>query len=386
VNALIYLDYAATTPMSENAIEAFIHTSRNYFANTESLHDRGLDAKELLEHARTAFAKVVGKNSNGIYFTGGGSDGNFLAVTSLAFGSKQNGRHIITSNVEHPSVDYALKFLETQGFEVTRVPVDSSGKICIERIKENLRPDTILATIQHVNSETGITQDLKCMSDYFKRNDILFHSDCVQSFSKIDKDYFNSINIDSFTVSAHKIYGPKGTGAVYISPAIHISPLLSGATHERGFRPGTVDLPSIVSFVTAAEESTNNQSSHYVQVAEMRKLFISLILNNKEIILEGSLEGSPYILPFRVRGMEGQIVMQELSRRKIAVSTGSACKNGLQSPSRTLLALGRTVSEAHGLVRVSLSHLTTTDDIYTLCNALDEITNQFSAVREVALK
>lgn len=383
---MIYLDYAATTPMSENAIEAFIHTSRNYFENTESLHDGGLRAKELLEHARTAFAKVSGKESKSIYFTGGGSDGNFLAITSLAFGAQQNGRHIITSNVEHPSVDYALKFLEDQGFAVTRIPLDSSGKISIERIKKYLRPDTILATIQHVNSETGIIQDLKSMSDFFKRNNILFHSDCVQSFAKVDMDYFQSINIDSFTVSAHKIHGPKGTGAVYISPTIHISPLLAGVTHERGFRPGTVDLPSIVSFVTAAEESINNQSSHYVQVAKMRKLFISLILNNRDVILEGSKDGSPYIIPFRIRGIEGQIVMQELSRRKIAVSTGSACKNGLQSPSKTLLALGRTDSEAHGLIRVSLSHLTTSEDIYRLCKALNEITNQFLSVREVALK
>jgi cysteine desulfurase len=384
VNALVYLDYAATTPMSENAIEAFIHTSRNYFENTESLHDGGMHAKELLEHSRKALAKATGKESNGIYFTGGGSDGNFLAITSLAFGAKQKGRHIITSNVEHPSVEYALEFLKEQGFVVTRVPVDPSGTISINRIKKNVRPDTILATIQHVNSETGIKQDLKSISYFLKRNNILFHSDCVQSFSKVDN--FNFINIDSFTVSAHKIHGPKGTGAVYISPSIHISPLLAGVTHERGFRPGTVDLPSIVSFVTAAEESLNNQSSHYDHVAKMRKLFISLILNNKDVILEGSKDGSPFIIPLRVRGIEGQIVMQELSRRKIAVSTGSACKNGQQSPSKTLLALGRTDSEAHGLVRVSLSHLTTAKDIHTIYKALNEITDQFLSIREVALK
>jgi cysteine desulfurase len=386
VNTLIYLDYAATTPMSEKAIEAFIHASRNYFENTESIHDSGLNAKELLEHARTSFGHLVGKHSEGIYFTGGGSDGNFLAITSLAFGSKHKGRHIIASNVEHPSVDYTLAFLEEQGFEVTRVPIDTSGKITIERIKENLRSDTVLATFQHVNSETGIMQDLISLSNFFKRNDILFHSDCVQSFSKVAREYFPSLNIDAFTVSSHKIHGPKGTGAVYIDPAIHISPLLAGVTHERGFRPGTVDLPSIISFVTAAEESIKQQSAHYLHVTKMRKLFTSLILKNGEIILEGSMDGSPYILPFRIRGIEGQIVMQELSRRKIAVSTGSACKNGLQTPSKTLLALGRSDHEAHGLVRVSLSHLTTKEDMNTLCKALNEITNQFLSVREVALK
>nr|WP_285876641.1 IscS subfamily cysteine desulfurase [Fictibacillus phosphorivorans] len=381
---MIYLDYAATTPMSEKAIEAFIHTSRNYYQNTESLHDGGLYAKELLEHARTALAKLMEKDPNGIFFTGGGSDGNFLAITSLAFGTKQKGKHIITSNVEHPSVDYALHFLEQQGFVVTRIPVDSSGTINIAHLKENIRPDTILATIQHVNSETGIKQDLKAISAFLKKKEILFHSDCVQSFLKVDD--FKLIDLDSFTVSAHKIHGPKGTGAVYISPSIHLSPLLKGVTHERGFRPGTVDLPSIVSFATAAEEYVNKQSSHYAQVQGMRKLFLSLILKNEEIIFEGSPDSSPYILPFRVRGMEGQIIMQELSRRKIAVSTGSACKNGLQSPSKTLLALGRTESEAHGLVRVSLSHLTTSSEIHTICNVLKDITDQFITVREVAFK
>jgi cysteine desulfurase len=376
------MDYAATTPMSEKAIEAFIHTSKNYFENTESLHEGGQNAKDLLEHARTVLGNIMERDSNGFYFTGGGSDGNFLAITSLAFGLMQKGKHIITSNVEHPSVDYALNYLEDQGFEVTRVPVDSSGKITVEQLKKNLRSDTVLATIQHVNSETGIMQDLRSLSEYFRRNRIIFHSDCVQSFSKVDKEHLNSITLDAFTVSAHKIHGPKGTGAVYISPAVHISPLLSGVTHERGFKPGTIDLPSVVSFVTAADESMKEQSSHFFHVTEMRKLFISLILNNKEIIFEGSLAGSPYILPFRIKGIEGQIVMQELNRRKIAVSTGSACKNGLQSPSKTLLALGRNNNEAHGLVRASISHLTTQEDIYKLSEALKEITNQFFSVRE----
>ncbi|MBY6035329.1 IscS subfamily cysteine desulfurase [Fictibacillus nanhaiensis] len=384
---MIYLDYAATTPMSEKAAEAFLHTSKVYFHNTESLHDDGQRAKELLEHARTSFANRLKKDAGGIYFTGGGSDGNFLAITSLAFGSMHKGKHIITSNVEHPSVDQTLHFLEKNGYTVTRIPIDQdSGKITLEEVKKHIQSDTILATIQHINSETGIVQDIGKLGSFFSEKQILFHSDCVQSFTKFDLNIFNSFPLDAFTVSAHKIYGPKGTGAVYISPKVPISPLLSHVTHERGFKPGTIDLPSIIAFVTACDEALNDQSSHYNHVVEMRKLFISLILNKKDIIFENIPNGSPYILPIRLKGLEGQFVMQELNRRQLAVSTGSACKIGQQSPSKTLLALGKTESEAYGLVRISLSHLTKLEEIHMLGEALESISNKFLSVREESLK
>lgn len=382
---MIYLDFAATSPMSETALNAFVQTSRTYFHNTESLHDVGLQAKDLLEHARTSLAKLLNRESEGIYFTGGGSDGNFLAITSLAFGAqnKGKGKHIITSAIEHPSVEYALNFLEKNGFEVSRIPVEKSGKISLKLLEDTIRKDTILVTIQHVNSETGFVQDIKQIGDFLADSSILFHCDCVQSFGKWNKDLFNSATIDSFTISAHKIHGPKGTGAVYISPKVHLIPLLSNVTHERGFKPGTVDLPSIVAFVTAADESIRKQPAHFQHAEEMRKLFLSLILNNKVIVYEGTDNSSPFIIPFRLKGVEGQIVMQELNRNQIAVSTGSACKNGQQEPSKALLAVGRTDSEAHGLVRVSLSHQTTKEDILALGKALNEITNKFLAVREV---
>ncbi|WNB93280.1 IscS subfamily cysteine desulfurase [Bacillus sp. NEB1478] len=379
---MLYLDYAATTPMSKKALEAYIHTSENYFHNTESLHACGQNSKDLLEHARTSLAELIGKESRGIYFTGGGSDGNFLALTSLVFGS-QKGKHILSSNIEHPSVDYTLNYLEKNGFEVTRVPVDSSGSITIEEINKHIRPDTILATIQHVNSETGTMQDIESIGGFLNKKGILFHSDCVQSFTKVKMNHFKSIKLDAFTMSAHKIFGPKGTGAVYISPKIHISPILSHVTHEQGFRPGTVDLPSVVAFVTAASDAINKHSVHYKHVSSMRNLFTSLILENNNIIIEGSLKSSPYILPIRIKSIEGQIVMQELNRMNISVSTGSACQNGQQEPSRTLLAIGRTDSEAHGLVRISFSHLTKEKDIYDLCKALNEISNKLSSVRGV---
>ncbi|MBN3556297.1 IscS subfamily cysteine desulfurase [Fictibacillus nanhaiensis] len=379
---MIYLDNAATTPLSDSALNAFAQTSKTYFQNTESLHEGGLAARDLLEHARRSLAESLGKESEGIYFTGGGSDGNFLAITSLAHGANDKGKHIISSNIEHPSVDYALRFLENNGYEITRIPVQKNGKVSINTLLSSIRPDTTLVTIQHVNSETGIVQNIKEISERLKEHDVLFHSDCVQSFGKWDNRYFRSMSIDAFTMSAHKIHGPKGTGAVYISPSVHIAPLLSEVTHERGFRAGTVDLPSIVAFVTAAEEAFHLQHKHYQHAVDMRKQFISSILTDKSIVFEGHDDSSPFIIPIRVKGMEGQIVMQELDRLKIAVSTGSACKNGQQAPSKTLLALGRTESEAHELVRISTSHQTTSKEIVLLGKALIKITNIFRSVSE----
>ncbi len=383
METLIYLDYAATTPLSESAVNAFVQTSKMYFQNTESLHEGGQAARDLLEHARCSLAELLNKESEGIYFTGGGSDGNFLAITSLANGANYKGKHIISSNVEHPSIDYVLRFLEESGYEITRIPIQKNGKISIHTLLSSIRPDTILVTIQHVNSETGIVQDIKEIGEHLKNRGVLFHSDCVQSFGKWEKDYFHSLNIDAFTMSAHKINGPKGTGAVYVSPSIHIAPLLSEVTHERGFRAGTVDLPSIVAFVTAAEEAFHLQQDRYLHAIDMRKQLKSSILKDRNIIFEDNDDSSPFIIPIRAKGMEGQIVMQELDRLKIAVSTGSACKNGQQAPSKTLLAIGRTESEAHELVRISTSHQTTSAEIALLGKALIEITNTFRSVSEV---
>lgn len=383
METLIYLDYAATTPLSDSALNAFVQTSQTYFQNTESLHEGGLAARDLLEHARCSLADLLGKESEGIYFTGGGSDGNFLAITSLAHGANYKGKHIISSSIEHPSVDYVLKFLEKSGYEITRIPVQKNGKISIDTLLSSIRPDTVLVTIQHVNSETGIVQNIREIGALLKDRGVLFHSDCVQSFGKWNKSYFQSMSIDAFTMSAHKINGPKGTGAVYISPSVHIAPLLAEVTHERGFRAGTVDLPSVTAFVTAAEEAFQLQHEHYQHAVDMRKQLISSILTNKNIAFEGFDDSSPFIIPIRVKGMEGQIMMQELNRLKIAVSTGSACKNGQQAPSKTLLALGRTESEAHELVRISTSHQTTSEEITLLGKVLIEITNTFRSVSEV---
>ncbi|WHY70706.1 IscS subfamily cysteine desulfurase [Fictibacillus enclensis] len=373
---MIYLDYAATTPMSPEAIHAYAETAGSYYANTSSLHDPGTDASDLINLARVELARMLSCQKDGIYFTGGGSDGNFLALTSLARGNWEKGNHILTSPMEHSSVMNTLSFLENEGFEVTVVPVDSYGQITEEALRQSIKDNTILATISHGNSEIGITQNLKMIGNILKEHGIMFHSDCVQTFGKLPVQA-EEMNLDALTVSAHKIHGPKGMGAVYISPQLSIKPLLTGVTHERGFRQGTVNTPGVISFLAAASNQWNHMIEWNTHVDDLISQFLSLTSGLVQMVVERTASTLPHFLPIRLEGMEGQYAMLELNRRKIAVSTGSACKAGQQEPSKALMAIGRTADQAHELVRITLGRETTREEITTLAKALQELAERF---------
>ena len=246
-------------------------------------------------------------------------------------------------------------------------------------MKKAVKRNTFLVSIQHANSEIGTIQPLKEIGNYLKEANILFHSDCVQSFGKIKLDV-TEFNLDSISISAHKIYGPKGVGAVYINPKVNWAPLVEGTTHEGGMRAGTVDIPSIVAFITAS------QLMHTETVSEMERLlalktFFLQELNKRIPIaqLEGDIHHSlPNSTSIRFKGIEGQYIMLECNRAQIAISTGSACQIGQQAPSRTMLALGRTEEEARELVRFSFGKYTTVEDLYTVIHSLESITNNWS--------
>lgn len=373
---MIYLDYAATSPMSEEALYAFTETAKIYYGNTSSLHDGGTQAEELVQLARKELAKLLNGKPEGLYFTSGGSEGNFLALTSLAYGNQQRGKHILTSPLEHSSVKQVLTFLKEDGFEITELPVDETGQISLKSLEQAIRKDTILATIAHGNSEIGITQNLMELGQLLKKREIIFHSDCVQTFGKVPLR-LAELPVDAISLSAHKIHGPKGVGAVYISPEITLQPLLKGVTHEKGFRQGTLNTPGIVSFVTAA----SNQASHMIKwkthVEELKVHFSTLVNDMKSLIFESQASTLPHFMPIRLKGIEGQYVMLELNRKKIAVSTGSACKAGQQEPSAALLAIGRSTEEAHELVRITLGTTTTKAEIEALASAIHALSEQY---------
>ncbi|MEX1213351.1 MAG: IscS subfamily cysteine desulfurase [Balneolaceae bacterium] len=361
---MIYLDYAATTPMSASALEAYRQASLRFFGNASSLHDTGTEAERALEGARRAIASLLDVSRDGLFFTGCGSEASFLALASLALSRQDKGRHIITSTIEHSSVRNSFQWLESNGFDVTWISTDRDGVIQADRVREALRDDTILVSVQHVNSEIGTVHPLEEIGRLLLDHPALFHSDLVQSFGKLPLKP-EELHLDSFTISAHKIHGPKGLGAAWISPKLSWRPFIPETIHEHGFRPGTVDVPAIAAFAVAAREAFANLQANLETVHSLKKIFLETVSLEPAVVrVEGNnARTSPYILGLTTRGMEGQFAMLECNQRGIAFSTGSACQVNQQKPSPTLLAMGRNEEEARQFVRISLDPELTERDI-----------------------
>lgn len=374
---MIYLDYAATTPMSKKALDVYSQVASNYFGNPSSLHDSGSTANSILEQSRKTLAEFINGDADGVYFTSGGSESNYLAIHSLLKGSKNRGRHIITTELEHSSVRNTLDDLREKGYEISTVPVDHEGRVDLNALEEAIRPDTILVTIHHGNSEIGTIQDLASIGEILHEHDILFHSDCVQTFGKIMIDV-KKMRLDSLSISSHKIYGPKGVGACYVSPNRSWRPVIPNTTHENGFRPGTVNVPGIAAFITAAEEIMPNMIEEQERFAFLRKKLLNgLQCDSWSITREGPCDNRlEHIIGLCIKGIEGQYVMLECNRYGIAISTGSACAVGLQKPSKTLLAIGKSKEQAKQYVRLSFGKMTTEQEIDKTVNIFKTILNK----------
>ncbi|OQP18041.1 IscS subfamily cysteine desulfurase [Geobacillus zalihae] len=373
---MIYLDYAATTPMCQEAIAAYAEAASVYFGNESSLHDIGTKAKQLLALCRRELAAMINGEAEGIYFTSGGTEANLLAIRSLAAAYRHKGNHLITTEIEHASLHHLFKQLETEGYTVTYLPVDRFGRIRLADLERAITPKTILASIQHANSEIGTIQPLADIGRLLRAHGVLFHSDCVQTFAKIQLDV-QEIGLDSLSVSAHKVYGPKGVGAVYINPRRHWKPVFPGATHESGFRPGTVNVPGIAAFITAAQQLHRRMADEQSRLERLRNRLLHAIAAKQ---LPVTVEGHPdfrlaHIIGLSIAGYEGQLVMLECNRAGIAISTGSACQVGLQAPSRTMLAVGKTPEEAKQFIRVSLGAATTEAEIDQFVSTLERLTS-----------
>ena len=372
---LIYLDYAATTPISEKALNVYIEVSRKAFGNSSSLHDIGGSAKALLEGSRELLACLIGGDAKGIYFTGGGSESNVLAIQSILNGVQPQKKHIISTMIEHSSIHTYLTYLQTKGYEVTFLLPDEKGSIDLESIKLALREDTALVSIQHANGELGTIQNLQEIGELLSQHGILLHSDCVQSFGKIAIDV-KAFNIAALSLSSHKVYGPKGVGAVYLNPSVYWTPTIPGTTHESGFRPGTVNIPGAASFATAAKEICDNMDNEHARIVELKTyLFEKLSPYQTEltIINKNNENQLPHIIGMTINGIEGQYTMLECNRYGLAISTGSACQVGMQKPSRSLLALGMEPQQAKQYIRLSLGKQTTVDHIDQLSSVLSKL-------------
>ncbi|MEH7176358.1 IscS subfamily cysteine desulfurase [Neobacillus vireti] len=374
---MIYFDFAATTPLDSEAAEVFVQASTEYFGNSSSLHDIGGQSQDLLENCREELANLVGVNKKGLFFTSGGSEGNFLAIEALLSAPKKQGKHIIAGMAEHSSIHGVLNRLG--GYNVTYLPFNPSGLIDIDELVGAITPDTVLVAIQHVNSEIGTIQPIEDIARVCEEQNIHFHSDFVQSFGKIDLKRIAPL-VSSFSFSGHKIYGPKGVGGVYIDPAISWKAFFPGSSHEKGFRPGTVNVPAIAAMTAAAQKINNQISSNQERFLSLRANFIESLEPIKEFVhLHQAKINSqlPSIIGLRIAGIEGQWMMLECNRFGFAISTGSACQIGMQSPAKVTQALGLSKQEAKEFIRISFGNSTKREDVIKLGETIVDIVKKF---------
>lgn len=371
----VYLDNSATTPVKKEIIEVMLDVLENKHGNPSSVHQFGQDAKPVVEQARQNVAKLLGANSNEIYFTAGGSESDNWAIKGIAFALKEKGNHIITTKIEHHAVLHTCEYLEKfHGFEVTYLDVKENGIIDLEQLKSAIRPTTILITVMFANNEIGSVQPIKEIGAIAKEHKILFHTDAVQAVGNIDIDV-NELNIDMLSLSGHKIYAPKGIGALYIRKGIKLHNLVHGGGQERKMRAGTENTSGIAALGKACELACKDLTEHVKRTTQLREKLIAGVLERiPHTIVTGDREQRlSTIASFCFRFIEGEALLLSLDMVGIAGSSGSACTSGALDPSHVLMALGLTHEIAHGSLRLSLSDFTTDEDIDYVLEKLPEI-------------
>jgi cysteine desulfurase len=383
----IYLDYNATTPVRAEVLEAMLPYFKDKFGNASSIHGFGRDAKVALEEAREKVAEIIGASSNEIFFASGGTESDNLAVKGIVFANRKKGKHIITSKIEHHAILESCKFLEKEGFEVTYLPVDSRGLVDPEDLNKAIRNDTTLVSIMYANNEMGIIQPIEELSKIAKEKGIYFHTDAVQAIGKIPIDV-QKLGVDMLSMSGHKIYGPKGVGAIYIRKGVRITPLSHGGHHERSRRAGTENLPAIVGFAKALElvvGEMENQNKHLKNLTEV--FYKKLVESIPDVILNGDFNRRiPNTLNLSFKGVEGESVILSLDMKEVAVASGSACTSGTLEPSHVLSAMGVDPAIAQGAIRFSFGRDNTTEDVEYVAGVLPEIVQRLRSMSPLYAK
>ena len=361
---VIYLDHAATTPTDPAVVEAMLPWLTEEFGNPAALYSLGLTAARAVQQARQTVASTIGADPEEIYFTSGGTEANNWAILGTAEAHQSKGRHLVTSAIEHHAVLEPMQFLAKHGYEVTLVPVDSAGLVDPDEVRKALRRDTILVSIMHANNEIGTIQPIAEIGRITRQAGVLFHVDAVQSLGKIPVNV-EELGVDMLSASAHKFYGPKGVGFLYLRKRTRVTPLLHGGAQERGRRAGTLNVPGIVGMAKALELARERMQEDAVREATLRdRLWEGLGRSIEAIYLNGDpIRRLPNNLNVRLDGIEGESMILMLDMEGICVSSGSACTSGSLDPSHVLLALGIPPENAHGSLRVTLGRSTTEDDI-----------------------
>ena len=377
----IYLDYAATTPVDHRVVKAMAPFFSEKFANTMSLHAFGQEAKQALEESREVVADLMKAKPNEIIFTGSGTESNNFVLKGIAFANKNKGRHIIISQIEHPSILETAKWLKAQGFKVAELPVNEYGLINLNNFKKIIKKDTTLVSIIHANNEIGTIQPIKEIGKICKEGKIYFHTDATQSFGKIPINV-NKMHIDLLTANSHKMYGVKGAACLFVREGTKTEPILHGGGHEKGLRSSTVNVAAIVGFAKACQICKKEMKKEAERQTKLRNKLIKGVLKKIE---GGYLNGHPKKrLPnnanFWFEFVEGESLVTQLDLHGIAASTGSACSSEKLEPSHVLLAIGLKPHQAHGSLRLTLGRWTKERDIDYVLKVLPEIVKKLRKI------
>ena len=370
----VYADNAATTKMSQVAIQAMIPCMESTYGNPSSLHSIGQEAKEALEDARARIAKCLGCDAREIYFTSGGSEADNQAIISAArYGARKGKKHIISTAFEHHAVLHTLNRLEKEGFEVTLLDVKEGHNITAQQVADAIREDTCLVTTMYANNEIGSVLPISQIGAICKQAGVPFHTDAVQAVGHLDIDV-KAQNIDLLSLSAHKFHGPKGIGALYVRRGFPIVNLIDGGAQERGKRAGTENLPAIMGMAAALEDACNHLEENNRKVIALRDKLVAGLSQIPHCARNGDAESClPGVVNFCFEGIEGESLLLLLDAKGICASSGSACTSGSLDPSHVLLAIGRVHDVAHGSLRLSLSHYNTDEEIDHILTAVPEV-------------
>lgn len=380
----VYADNAATTKLSENALNSMMPIMTDVYGNPSSLHTVGQIAKEHLEAARETIANAIGAQPRDIYFTSGGSEADNQAIrTAAALGAKKGKKHIISSKFEHHAVLHTLNALEKEGYTITLLDVYSNGIVKPEDVENAITNETCLVTIMMANNEIGTVQPIAQIGKICKDKGVLFHTDAVQAVGHIPVN-INELNVDMLSVSAHKFHGPKGIGFLYARKGILLKNIIEGGAQERGKRAGTENMPAIVGMAAAIKDAVDNLEENSKKVSAMRDRLIEGLKDIERSRINGDLDNRlPGTLNMCFEGIEGESLLLLLDMKGICASSGSACTSGSLDPSHVLLSIGVPVEIAHGSLRLSICEYNTMEEMEHIIKTVPEVVSYLRSISPV---
>lgn len=372
----IYLDNSATTRAFDEVVDIVSRAMRTDYGNPSSMHQKGVEAERYVKESKEIIAKTLKVQEKEIFYTSGGTESDNWAIIGAASAGSRSGKHLITTKVEHPAVQQPIEYLASIGYEVTYLSVDKQGVICLDELKQKLRPDTILVSIMHVNNEVGAVQPIEEAGKLIKRINpkTVFHVDAVQSFGKY-KIFPKKCNIDMLSVSGHKIHGPKGVGFLYIDDHVKIKPIIFGGGQQKGLRSGTENVPGVAGIGKATELMYQDLSGDVERLYDLKRSFTDGILQIPGVKINGPMyeEGAPHIVSVSFAGVRSEVLLHALEDRGVYVSAGSACATNKHIVSATLKNMGVEQEMLDSTIRFSFSIFTTKEELEYTLKCLNEI-------------